>query len=99
MTYSYERFNVAIGVFLLIVASCQMSAYNKILQEGEYTKERKEANKSVSLVSSLYWMLAVAIYLTYSFISNDWHITWIVWPIAGILYPVIIKIVELIQSK
>ena len=90
---------VAIGVFLLIVASCQMSAYNKILQEGEYTKERKETNKSVSLVSSLYWMLVVAIYLTYSFISNDWHITWIVWPIAGILYPVIIKIVELIKSK
>lgn len=90
---------VSIGVFLLIVASCQMSAYNKILQEGEYTKERKEANKSVSLVSSLYWMLVVAIYLTYSFISNDWHITWIVWPIAGILYPVIIKIVELIKSK
>ncbi len=90
---------VAIGVFLLIVASCQMSAYNKILQEGEYTKERKETNKSVSLVSSFYWMLVVAIYLTYSFISNDWHITWIVWPIAGILYPVIIKIVELIKSK
>ena len=90
---------VAIGVFLIIVASCQMSAYNKILQEGEYTKERKETNKSVSLVSSLYWMLVVAIYLTYSFISNDWHITWIVWPIAGILYPVIVKIVELIKSK
>ena len=90
---------VSIGVFLIIVASCQMSAYNKILQEGEYTKERKETNKSVSLVSSLYWMLAVAIYLTYSFISNDWHITWIVWPIAGILYPVIVKVVELIKNK
>ncbi len=90
---------VSIGVFLIIVASCQMSAYNKILQECEYTKERKETNKSVSLVSSLYWMLAVAIYLTYSFISNDWHITWIVWPIAGILYPVIVKVVELIKNK
>lgn len=90
---------VSIGVFLIVLASCQMSAYNKLLQEGDYTKEKKETSKSVNLVSSIYWMLAVAVYLTYSFITNDWHITWIVWPIAGVLYPIVIKTVELIKSK
>lgn len=34
---------------------------------------------------SLYWMVVTFGYLVWSFLTFDWHITWIVWPIAGVL--------------
>ena len=38
------------------------------------------------MVAAVYWPVAAAIYLAWSFLSGDWGITWVVWPIAGVLY-------------
>jgi uncharacterized membrane protein len=42
--------------------------------------------------SKVYWLAVVAVFLLYSFITNRWGISWIIWPIAGIVFA-IIKIV------
>ena len=34
---------------------------------------------------SLYWMIVVITYLLISFLTFAWYITWIIWPIAGII--------------
>ena len=34
----------------------------------------------------IYWTLAVVVYLVWSFTTFNWGFTWIVWPIAGMLY-------------
>jgi hypothetical protein len=34
----------------------------------------------------VYWALAVAVYLGISFITGAWDKSWIVWPVAGVLY-------------
>ena len=34
----------------------------------------------------MYWPVAAAVCLAWSFLSGDWGITWVVWPIAGVLY-------------
>ena len=34
----------------------------------------------------MYWCVATAGYLAWSFISRKWDMTWIVWPVAGVLY-------------
>ena len=34
----------------------------------------------------MYWLLATAIYLGISFCTNDWKTTWVVWPVAGVLF-------------
>ena len=47
---------------------------DKLLCEGEYTK----MNKKKSLIKDAYWGITLATYLAWSFISFDWHITWIV---------------------
>lgn len=89
----------SIGVFILVLSGLTMSSYNKLLQEGDYTKEKKEANTLIGSVMGIYWLLATAIYLTWSFISRDWHITWIVWVIAGVLCPVVSIIVDMIKKN
>lgn len=35
------------------------------------------------------WLVVTALYLGWSFMSNDWQITWVVWPIAAILSVII----------
>ena len=43
-------------------------------------------NKRVDKVAGVYWPLITAGYLTWSFISWNWEITWIIWPVAGIAF-------------
>ena len=86
-------FVVAVGVFLIISAAMPWSAMQKLLEEGDYARENKQGkNKRNFAISSAYWLTAVAVFLTWSFITNAWDRTWIVWPIAGVLYPALMGI-------
>ena len=80
---------VALAVGLFISAGTKMEAYDKLLNEGDYTKKQKAGNSFAEKISGPYWMLMVAIYLTWSFTTNAWGSTWIVWPIAGVVYGLI----------
>jgi len=77
---------VAIGVYFIINGASRIGAYNKLLQEGDYTVEGKKASITVDKFASVYWPIATAVYLIWSFTTNDWGTTWIVWPIAGVLF-------------
>ena len=57
-----------------------------LLKEGEYSPEGRKKAAIEGIVSGIYWPSAVAVYLAWSFVTNDWEITWIVWPIAGVLF-------------
>ncbi|MBQ8031985.1 MAG: helix-turn-helix transcriptional regulator [Butyrivibrio sp.] len=77
---------VATGVNLIIRAGGIMESYNKLLQEGEYNSEGKKASKAVGRIASIYWPVVVAGYLTWSFVTMQWEMTWIVWPVAAVLF-------------
>ena len=91
-------FMVAIAVNLFIRVGVVQASFDKLLQEGDYTISKKKSEPVMSRIATIYWLLAVAIYLGWSFLTNAWHITWIVWPIAGILYGVVIAIVKLVTK-
>lgn len=77
---------IAIGVNMIIRVAFRKSSFDMILEEGDYTEENKRIERDFSFISSAYWCVAVAIYLGWSFWTQDWHLTWIVWPVAGVLY-------------
>lgn len=77
---------IFIGVFLFIHAGSIMNSYKELLQEEEYSRQNKENNKLVGAVASVVWPIVTAGYLLWSFISGDWGFTWVVWPIAGVLF-------------
>lgn len=87
---------VSIGVNILIRAGMIKSSYDTLLQEGEYTKEEKHLKKKTDDFSGAYWCLVVVIYLGWSFSTNNWKMTWIIWPVAGILYAAVFGIVKMI---
>ena len=87
---------VGIGVYFLIAASYRNSAYETILKLNErgtmgasFVASQKEVyrytNKIVAAVMSVYWPTVTCIYISWSFLSADWHITWIIWVIASLV--------------
>ena len=87
---------VSIGVNILIRAGMIKSSYDTLLQEGEYTKEEKHLKKKTDNFSGAYWCFVVATYLGWSFWTNNWKMTWIIWPVAGVLYASVLGIVKMI---
>lgn len=55
--------------------------------------------KKMETLSGLYWYLITIGYLGYSLFTMRWHMTWIVWPAAGLLFAVITGITKLIMLK
>ncbi|MGN8657955.1 helix-turn-helix domain-containing protein [Catenibacterium mitsuokai] len=86
---------VSIGVNILIRAGMIKSSYDTLLQEGEYTIEEKHLKKKTDAFSGAYWCLIVAIYLGWSFWTNNWKFTWIIWPVAGVLYAAVLGMVKM----
>lgn len=94
-----------VGVLLLIIAIAVnrfvcvgviKESYDKLLQEEDYTPGKKKASKITGKIASIYWLIAVAIYLGWSFYTMRWNFTWIVWPVAGVLFAAVSVIVNLV---
>lgn len=92
---------VAIAVFIFIAAGCLMEAYNQLLQKKDYTVEMKEKKEDelTGKISAVYWPLVTAGYLLWSFLTGSWGITWIVWPVAGILFGAIAALCSMFQKE
>ncbi|MDO4553567.1 MAG: helix-turn-helix transcriptional regulator [Lachnospiraceae bacterium] len=90
---------VAMGVFIFICVGGPYEAYQKLLQEEEFTPENKIVRKKTSFFPGAYWCLATAIYLGISFYYNNWHISWIIWPVAGVLYAALAGIIRAVTLR
>lgn len=85
---------VSVGVFLIIWSGSIENSFNKLLEEGDYTPEKKELEKKTSSFSGIYWCLVVAIFLAVSFRFDNWEESWIIWPVAALLFVVIQGIIK-----
>ncbi len=86
---------IAIGVYIMIIPSCIYESYQKLLQEGDYTEEHKRTHKKIDVFPGVYWLLVLAFYLGISFYFEDsWNRTWIVWPVAGVLFGALYGLLE-----
>ena len=83
---SFLLFVVGISVILFITGGMQKEVTKILLQEGDYSFKSEEGSKVIDIISGIYWPITVCIYLAWSFITQDWGFTWIVWPIAGVLF-------------
>lgn len=90
---------VAIGVYMIVRVALVKSSYEILLQEGDYKKTEKKKSKAVDAASGIYWCVITAAYLAWSFFTNDWKFTWIVWPIAGVLFAPFVMIVKQLGAR
>ncbi len=83
---------LATGIFILLIGiSTFIVVYTGIVYKKE-KKERESVNNSIyKQLTSVLSVFTVAIYLLISFLTNAWHITWILW----IIYALVCEIIKL----
>ena len=95
-------FMIGSAIFLFINTSMTFGSYQIILEEGEHARKYKDivnnalnnASKSkdndseriIATVAAVFWPTMTAVYLFWSFVWSAWHVSWLIWPIAGILF-------------
>lgn len=90
---------VAAGVFLIVRCSIIWESYQMLLEEGEYTPEQKEEQSRNDYLSAIFWGSATALYLGVSFLTMEWHRTWIIWPVAGVAYGVVTAVAAVLRKR
>ncbi len=89
----------AAGVFFFILAGVVQEGFEMLLNEGDYTRKKKKLHHENEAFSGIYWGIVTVLYLAVSFLSFHWHRTWIIWPIAAVLYSVITALYNLLRNK
>ena len=90
---------VAAGVYILVRSGIPWTATEKLLQEDDYTVEKKIMEKKLDPIATIYWCVVTAVYLGWSFYTFEWNRTWIIWPVAGVFYGVFYGIANYLDKK
>ncbi|WP_124058779.1 helix-turn-helix domain-containing protein [Vaginisenegalia massiliensis] len=85
---------VALGVYILVREGIIWSGYHKLMDPQAQRRKRSEEARNDAF-ATIYWSIVTAGFLGYSFLTKDWGRSWVVWPIAGILYAAFEAIVSL----
>lgn len=80
---------VSLAVYLFIYFGSVNTAYEKLLKSKKQIKKEKEEDRVIGAVASIIWPLAAIIFLISGFVYHQWHINWIVFPVAGLLFAMI----------
>lgn len=89
---------VSVGVNILIRVSTIKSSYDTLLQEGDFTKKEKLVKKKTETFTGVYWCLVTAVYLGWSLWTKQWDVTYMIWPVAAVLYAAMYGIVGMIMK-
>lgn len=101
---------LSFGVGLLTKTSIVNSGFNMLLEQDEYTREIKSDKKKRRDIMVIYWLIVTAIYIVYVFYArskvfddisfySDWKKNGLViWAAAGVLCPVVSRIVKMIRK-
>lgn len=90
---------IALAVFMIVHTCIIKGSMDVLLQEGDYSRKAKLESKRNSPIAIIYWSIALTIFLAYSFLSGDWGRSWIVWPIAGVLYGAVAGIMQILNER
>jgi len=83
---------IGLGVMLMCAADGREDGYKHLLNidknvtvTSDGKKVIKKKNRAVAIFEAILWPVTVIVYFIWSFIFDGWAISWIVFPIAGII--------------
>ncbi|MCL2018994.1 MAG: permease prefix domain 1-containing protein [Oscillospiraceae bacterium] len=86
---------IAFGVFPLVIMGVTEVTIASLLRSEWYVNEfcgkpdtasAMKIARIVGTVAAFYWPLICALYLLFSFLWDSWHISWIMWPVAALIF-------------
>ncbi len=91
------------GVFCFVAGAIRNDAYENLLKGDRRLRAKREQAKKKTLTawgmfSEVYWLIVTATYFLWSFLSGDWHISWLTWVIGSAAFTMIKLIVKLVYK-
>ena len=80
---------VMIGITMMLVIIAVGTMLMVVSGKDQVQPPRRHNSLFVSIAMSLLWPLATIVYFLISFSTGAWHLTWLVFPIAGAISAVI----------
>ncbi len=96
---------VACGVFFFVWSGTIQESFEKLLEEGDYTSEKKENRKYIRIFAAIYWCIITAIYLCMILPASSWQrgwrddVSWIIWPVAALLFVAILGVIKFVIQR
>ena len=93
---------VGIACLLLVRAGSMRGAVDKLLEQGDYTRENKAKSRFVGAVSAAYWLVVTAVFLFYTIGPNgngQPQYSWFIWAVAGVLYGALMAALSVYRKK
>lgn len=91
---------VGIGCIAFTYAGVIQGSMDRLLQEGDYTKEKKKRKDWFGPISAIYWLIVTAMFFWYTYGpdgNGQARYSWVLWVIAGVLYGALIVAMKLIE--
>ncbi len=99
----------SVGAYILVKTSIIIVGYNMLLDEDDYSRERKSDKKNRRDIMVIYWLIVTAVYIGYIWYARAhfWDNSgWgkastnglVIWVVAGLLCPVVSRIVKMIRK-
>lgn len=77
---------ISAAVYIFISNGNIKESYDMLLKAENFDPVEKERNKRGNKFAGIYWPLIVAVYLAVSLPTARWEITWVIWPVAALLF-------------
>lgn len=81
---------IAIGVGIIVRSCIKMDGYKKLLEEDGFSRENKAKGHGINPAVIVFWCAVTALYLSISFLTKRWDMTWFIWVVAAVLNPVVV---------
>lgn len=95
-------FMVGLGCIAFVYSGTYHGAMEKLLEEGDYSRDNKGRRKVIGTISTAYWLIVTAVFLVMMFSPNSPMMpreTWIIWAVGGVLYAAVMAVVRLLAGR
>ena len=90
------------GAAVLVYSGSCAGAYERLLEEGDFTRARKARSGKKNAFSAAYWLIVTAVFLYYTFGprgNGQPKYSWIVWAIGGVLFGAAMAVWRMAERK
>lgn len=90
------------GAALFVCAGVYEGAMERLLEEGDFSREEKVHAPVQGTVSVCYWLVVTAVFLFYTFGPNgngQPQYSWVIWAIGGVLYAALLTALRLFRKR
>ncbi|MDO4745237.1 MAG: helix-turn-helix transcriptional regulator [Bacillota bacterium] len=82
---------VAIAVNKFVKLGLIRDGYMQLLKQEDFEPANKAKAEMEERIGGIYWPAVVAIYLAWSFIGDAWARSWLIFPIAGLIFAALVN--------